>query len=106
MATDAVDEIVDAVWDELMSSHTISGSAGDLLDGGNSDIWDTVIESGAPANARTAREMLRIIIAVLAGKTAGADDWSAVSLDGSKTRVSATLDSNKNRTAINTLDGS
>lgn len=69
-------------------------------------VWDEVLESNGPTNAQTARELFRIICAVLLGKTAGSNDWSARDVGDTKTRLSATLDSQGNRTTINTLDGS
>lgn len=103
--------IADAVWDEVASGHTTTGTFGALVNDLSlvsiaDGIWDEVMESGAPANAQTAREGWRILMAFVAGIDAGTGSWSAKSLDGSKTRISATLDSEGKRTAVGTLDGS
>lgn len=95
------------VWHEYMvvtdNTYDSLVSGSDYLD---TDVWEEVIESGAPTDARTARQMMRIIMSVLAGQTAGVGDWSALSLDETKTRVAGTLDASGNRTAITVLDGS
>ncbi len=98
--------IADAVWDELLSGHTTGGSAGEILGDIVDKFWDEVLEAGAPAGSRTGREWMRLMAAALFGVTAGSGDWSAKSIDGAKTRISATLDSDGNRTAVGTLDGS
>jgi hypothetical protein len=98
--------IADAVWDEDLSGHTTGGTAGEILGDIADKIWDEVMESGAPASSQTARQWMRLMAAALFGVTAGTGSWSAKSIDGVTTRISATLDSDGNRTAIGTLDGS
>lgn len=68
-------------------------------------IWDETMDTNAPANANSAREYMNIFAAVLAGKTAEEDSWSAQDLGETKTRISATLDTDGIRTSIDTLDG-
>lgn len=101
--------VADAVWDELIADHQNVGSAGETLSEtmvAGDAVWDEVIESGAPVSARTARQLLRIIASALAGQTAGVGDWSALSLDETKTRIAGTLDASGHRTNITVLDGS
>ena len=98
--------IADAVWDEDLSGHTVGGTAGEILGAIADKIWDEVMESGAPATSQTARQWMRLMASALFAKTANEGDWSAESIDGVKTRISVTLDSDGNRTAIGTLDGS
>lgn len=98
--------IADAVWDELLSGHAVSGSFGEAITNLADTVWDEVMESGASANAKTARQWLRIMAAVLFGADADAGDWSALSIDGVTTRVAGTLNASGKRTSIDTLDGS
>lgn len=106
-----VGAIADAVWDELVAGHNIASTFGEALqsitNGAIADaIWDEVIEAGAAANNQTARQILRIIVAAVAGADAGSGDWSALGIDGLKTRIVATLTAAGKRSAITTLDGS
>lgn len=107
-ATGLAPDIADQVWDEQVADHQTVGSFGEAqsLETIADNVWDEIIESGAPVNARTARQLLRIIASVDAGITANVGDWSALSLDETKTRISVTLDASGNRTARSTLDGS
>ena len=103
--------VADAVWDELIAGHNTASTFGNSLqsitNGGIADaIWDEVIEAGAAANNQTARQILRIIVAAVAGIDAGSGDWSALGIDGLKTRIVATLTAAGKRSAITTLDGS
>jgi hypothetical protein len=98
--------IADAVWDEDLSGHTTGGTAGEILGDVADKIWDEIMEAGAPAGSQTARQWMRLFAAALLAKTAGTGDWSAKSIDDTKTRISATLDTDGNRTTISTLDGS
>jgi hypothetical protein len=58
--------IADAVWDELIAGHLGAGSTGESLSNAGSagNPWSTVIEG-----SYTAEDILRIVVAVLAGKT-------------------------------------
>lgn len=99
--------IVDGVWDEIASGHVSAGSFGKLLGSVADAIWDEVIEAGAPANAQTARELYRILMAATVGVDGDtAEDWSAEALDTSKVRVGGSLTSDGKRSLISTLDGS
>jgi hypothetical protein len=69
------------------------------------NVWDEVMDVNAPAAANSAREYMNIMVAVLAGVTADEGSWSAQDLGGTKTRVEATLDTDGNRTSIDTLTG-
>lgn len=76
IATDAIDadalaanglaEIADAVWDELLAGHAISGSAGEALaaSGAAGNPWAVVLEG-----SYTAQDLLRIVAGMAAGKT-------------------------------------
>lgn len=99
--------VADAVWDESAAAHVAAGSFGELVGQIADNIWDEVIESGAPANAQTARQMLRLFAAALLGKTDNTGhDWGARDLSDSKYRIEASLDTSGLRTQISTLDGS
>lgn len=66
------------------------------------EILDEVVEG-----TLTVRQVLRILLAALAGKTTGGNTTTPTfrDLGDTKARISATVDTNNNRTAI-TLDGS
>jgi hypothetical protein len=71
-------------------------------------VLDTADAVDNPTNCATPRQWLRVIMAILAGQASGLATATAVfkNIDGAtKTRVSATVDANGNRTAIGTLDG-
>lgn len=72
--------------------------AADAID----EIWDEVLEGSL-----TGRQIMRIFMAALAGKSSGGGTSTINFRDNadSKNRISATVDSNRNRTAV-TLDGS
>lgn len=72
--------------------------AADAID----EIWDEVLEGSL-----TGRQIVRIMLAALAGKSSGGGTSTINFRDNadSKNRISATVDSNRNRTAV-TLDGS
>lgn len=69
------------------------------------DIWDEEMDVNAPAACNTAREYMNVLIAALAGKTAGTGDWSARDLGDTKTRIQGTLSDAGARSSIDTLDG-
>ncbi len=66
LATDAVDELVDANWNELLSGHAVSGSTGEALSasGAGGNPWTVVLDG-----TYTAQELINIIAAEAAGKT-------------------------------------
>jgi hypothetical protein len=66
------------------------------------DVWTATLEG-----AHTAEEMMRIFLAVLAGRSTGGGTNSISFRDEADAlnRVNATVDANGNRTAINTLNG-
>ncbi len=70
--------------------------------GGVDAVLDEVIEG-----AVTLRETLRLILSVLTGKSSGGGTATVVFRDigDTKARISATVDSNGNRTAVGTRDG-
>ncbi len=105
-ARPSVAEITDEIWDELMADHQTGGSAGRILSRVPDLIWDAVMESAAPLGRRLGREWMRLFAAALFGVTAEEGDWSARSIDGTRTRISGTLDDGGNRTGVETLDGS
>lgn len=132
--TDVTDTVTNAsvaraVWDELLASHTDSGSAGlalatassggvdpsilaaavwayvsrTLTSGGAvpADIAAAVLEA-AVDGAVTVEESIRLQNAVLLGKVSGAGTGTEVfrDINDTKNRVTATVDSSGNRTAI------
>jgi hypothetical protein len=105
--SDSPADIAEAVWKELLAGHQASGSAGRILSRSPDLIWNAVMESAAPLGQRLGREWMRLFAAALFAETAGIGDWSAQSIgDPKKTRISATLDDDGNRTSIDILDGS
>lgn len=94
----------DAVWNALAASYNATGTMGEKLNdaGSASNPWTEVIESGY-----TAEQILRLIASAVAGKVSGAETSNILftGLDGTTTRIDATVDTNGNRTSI-TLDGS
>jgi hypothetical protein len=71
-------------------------------------VLDTADTVDNPANCSTPRHWLRVLISIAAGQASGLAGTTAVfkNINGAtKTRVSATVDANGNRTAIGTLDG-
>lgn len=124
------DALADAVWNALASTHNVGGSMGELLNNSGgapsaADIWAyasrTLTANPGPTAATiasavmtyavetgwTMEEMLRITTAVLAGKVSGAGTGTEVfrDINDTKNRVTATVDSSGNRSAI-TLDPS
>ena len=72
--------------------------AADAID----EIWDEVLEGSL-----TGRQIVRIMLAALAGKSSGGGSSTIKFRDAgdTKDRISATVDGNRNRTAV-TVDGS
>lgn len=72
--------------------------AADAID----EIWDEVLEGSL-----TGRQIVRIMLAALAGKSSGGGSSTIKFRDAADTkdRISATVDGNRNRTAV-TVDGS
>ena len=70
-------------------------------------VWDEVMEAGAPANVQTARQIIRVMIALMGGKTnvGSGSQFIARNTADTKDRVTATLDTDGYRTTV-TLDGS
>lgn len=106
--------IADAVWDEVLVAHTSAGTTGEALDNAGSAasaasvaqaVWEYSVESGNPVNARKAQEIVRIMLAALAGVQDAQYDWGAKSPSGTKTRIAGSV-SNGRRTSIDVLDGS
>ncbi len=91
-----------AVWSAVAAANDEPGTMGAKLNdaGGASNPWTEVIESGY-----TAAEILRLLAAVMAGKSSGGGGATVTFRDAadSKNRITATVDANGNRTAI-TLD--
>jgi len=88
-----------AVWSAIASENNTPLTMGEQLNnaGAGGNPWDQVIESGY-----TAQEILKILAAVAAGKLAGAPNSpiQIMGIDGTTIRVSATVDSNGNRTSV------
>lgn len=101
-STATTEALAAAVWNSLAASFNTAGTMGEKMNdaGSAANPWTEVIESGY-----TAAEILRILAAAVAGKTSGQPS-SPVFRDiaDTKDRITATVDSTGNRTAI-TLDG-
>lgn len=72
-------------------------------------VLDEVVENGAPANAQTLRQLVRLIVAAMFGKSGIDEDGQTVrfrDLADSKDRIVGQIDSSGYRTDIDTLDGS
>lgn len=99
-------KLADAVWNALASSYNLAGTMGEKLNasGSASNPWTETIESTLDA-----REVLRILLAVAAGKTTitpGVGDTATVTfrdVDDSKNRVTADMTGSE-RTSV-TMDG-
>jgi len=86
---------------------TVSDKTGFSLSAAGIDaIHDEVIDTNAPANANTLRETINVIASATAGKLSGGGTNTLTfrDLGDTKARVTATVDPNKNRTAV-TQDG-
>lgn len=102
IATNAIDSgaiAANAIGSSELATDAI-GSA-QLSAAAVDEIWDEVLEGTV-----TGRQFMRIMLAALAGKSAGGGTGSVTFRDNAdaKNRISATLDANGNRTAM-TLDG-
>lgn len=88
-----------AVWAAIAAQNNTAGTMGEKLNdaGSAANPWTEVIESGY-----TAAQVLRLLAAVAAGELAGAPGGPIAikGIDGTTVRVSATVDSNGNRTAV------
>ena len=89
----------DAVWNALLSNYTSPGSTGVQLAaaGAGGNPWATVLENGY-----TAEQLMRLMASALFGKVAGAPGTTVTFRDtgDSTNRITATVDSNGNRTTI------
>ncbi len=114
--SDATDQIRDAVVDDAtridasalntLSGHAPDNTIADVDDVASpDDVWDEAMDTNAPAACNTAREYMNVIVAALAGVSAGTGDWSARDLGNTKTRLEGTLSSTGERNSIDTLDG-
>lgn len=125
--------ITDKVWNAVLANYQTTGSAGKALSTASSGgvdydamaaaVWNAAtrtLTSGTPPTEAqiasavmtyvvesgwTTEEMLRVFAAVLAGKVSGAGTGTEVfrDINDTKNRVTATVDSNGNRSTI-TLD--
>lgn len=94
--------LANAVWSAIAASSDVPGSMGEKLNdaGSASNPWTEVIEGGY-----TAEQVLRLIVAALAGEVSGAGTTviTIKGLDGSTDRIVATVTPEGDRTAL-TLD--
>jgi hypothetical protein len=69
-------------------------------------VWDEVMDTNAPANANSARELINVIVSALAGKLSGSPGVNRVfrDLGDTKDRLTVVVDADYNRTAA-TPDG-
>lgn len=88
--------------DATVSSRAVAGDSMALTSAAVDAVLDEVVEG-----SMTFRQMLRIFLSALALKSAGGGTTTISFRDqsDSKNRISVTVDSNNNRTAIGTLDG-
>ncbi len=90
-----------AVWGALASANNSTGSMGEKVNdaGSASNPWTEVIESGY-----TAAEILRLLAAIMAGKSSGGSTGAATvafrDLGDTKDRVTAAVDGSGNRTTV------
>ena len=121
--------IADQVWDEATSGHTSAGSYGKAVGDGvttwvtatgfNTTTPPTVnaiadglldradgVEPASAGTERTVREALRLILSACAGQVAGASGTTITIRDTNDTtnRITATVDSDGNRTAVTYID--
>jgi hypothetical protein len=98
---------VSDVTNKNQVSVNTANSAGLVVVEGASNLTAADVWSYALEGAFSAEELIRIMVSALAGKVSGAEGTAIVIRDllDSKNRISATVDSNGNRTAV-TLDGS
>jgi hypothetical protein len=91
--------VAEAVWSAIAANNDTPDTMGEKLNdaGSASNPWTEVIESGF-----TAGEILKMLSAVMAGKSSGGGGATITFRDlaDSKDRIVATVDSNGNRTAI------
>jgi hypothetical protein len=109
-------ENADAMWEEILADHSGTvGSAAEALDAAGGGLTTSaiatavhqyVVESGNPSGAKTFEEIIRIVLAAIAGVSDTNYDWGAKNPAGTKTRLGGTLDSSGRRTAVTKLDGS
>lgn len=97
------ESLATAVWSAIAADNNDVGTMGEKLNdaGSGSNPWTEVIEG-----SYTAAELLRIIAAALAGELSGAATTTITILgvDGVTDRITATVTSDGDRTAV-TLDG-
>jgi len=93
---------LDLIIDTLALEATVAA----LNDITADNVWDEVMDTNAPANANSARELVNLIAGVLAGKSSGGGTATIVfrDLGDTKNRQSATVTADGNRTAV-TVDG-
>jgi len=93
---------LDLILDTLALEATVAA----LNDITADTVWDEVMDTNAPANANSARELVNLIAGVLAGKSSGGGTATIVfrDLGDTKDRQSATVTADGNRTAV-TVDG-
>lgn len=88
-----------AVWSALAAANNEPGTMGEQLNsaGAGGNPWTQVIESGF-----TAAEILRLLAAVMAGKSSGGatNTVEFTGLDGTTVRIVATVDEAGNRTNV------
>lgn len=102
--------IRDNVWGAILANYQATGTAGKALSSaavGGVDynllaqaVWEAAIDGGY-----TAEELMRLMSSAMAGKVSGAEGTTTIFRDitDTKDRITATVDTNGNRTAI-TLD--
>ena len=92
--------------DNLLDACALEATVAALNDITADMVWDEVMDTNAPANANSARELVNLIAGVLAGKSSGGGTATIVfrDLGDTKNRQSATVTAVGNRTAV-TVDG-
>lgn len=101
--------VTGGVWDELRSNHTVPDTFGESVAISSTEI-DEIVDglldkTNAVEAGLTMRNALRLMVAALAGKLSGASTTTVTirnAVADSKDRITATVDSSGNRTAITT----
>jgi hypothetical protein len=99
------EEIADAVWDELLASHVISGSAGVALNAAGvagDPLIGEIEPASAGGDAVTLKDAMRLILSQLLGLTEGGGTDTIIfkDINNQKTRLTLTVDSKSNRLEV------
>ena len=110
-ALPTADENADQVWDELKAGHVGAGSTGEEMQAHalsteisalNDLSVNDILDSASEIDGLTLREVFAVLAAGIVGQISGAATTTVVIKDhsGTDTRITATVDSDGNRSAI------